>query len=254
MIKGKITLSGVNYGESIKNLFPLIMEKLSAIQDPNVVVRFLNRLGENALPIALDILAPLPEEEKVGIVAAAVNQFQGRICTAANGLLKDNSLDSAIRLVTVSAETHNKGLEFLVYCTDPNYRAIAESKLAEKLITGYVDGLGEKMGFHGGGFLGNAAKSVLKMSIKTALGQMGKKGPDIICRKDVNRKISDLLSDGLCKFGLVATVESVELEQDIPADMASVIPEENAGFSLSKEIEESLMDAVVSYLKRADGE
>lgn len=142
-----------------------------------MAVRFLNRLGEDALPIALDILATLPEEEKAGMVAAAVNQFRGRICTAANGLLKDNSLDGAIQLVTVSAETHNKGLELLVYCADPDYRAIAESKLAEKLITGYVDGLGEKLGFHGGGFLENAAKSVLKMSIKAALGQMGKRVP-----------------------------------------------------------------------------
>lgn len=70
----------------------------------------------------------------------------------------------------------------------------------------------------------------------------------------MNRKISDLPSDGLCKFGLVATVESVELEQDIPADMASAIPKKDTGFSLPKEIEESLMDAVVNYLKRADGD
>lgn len=249
MIKGSIALSDVDYGESFKNLFPLIMKKTGSMKDPGMAVRFINKMGEDSLPIVLKILSLMSQEEKAELMSCIINQFKGRICGAVNNSLNEHGIDGAMQFSSIGAERSDGGIRLLVSGVTINYKSLAGSELVEKGIDAYADSMGAKLGLQDGEFLAGAAKFFLKAGATVMPVQIEKKGVEIINREDVNRKLSDLLTGALRKFGLVMTVDRLILERDNGEDAAPALPQDDAGFAFPRNVEESLMDAVVSYLK-----
>ena len=119
----------------------------------------------------------------------------------------------------------------------------------EKGIDTYAASMGAKLGLQDGDFLANAAKFILKKGATMMSGQIEKKGVEIINRGDVNKKLANILTGALNKFGLIMTVDRMTLEQDDGEDAAPALPQDDTGVIFPRNVEESLMDAVVSYLK-----
>ena len=55
MVNVKIVISEIKYGKSRAELFPLGMEKCSKIENPNLAVRFLLKMGDASMTAALGI-------------------------------------------------------------------------------------------------------------------------------------------------------------------------------------------------------
>ena len=249
MIKGSIALSEVDYGESFKNLFPLIMKKTSAVKDPGMAIRFINKMGEDSLPIVLEILSVMSREDKAELISCIINQFRGRICAAVNNSLDEHGIGGAIQFGSIGAERIAGGIRLLASGVTIDYKSLADSALVGKGIDTYAESVGAKLGLQDGAFLASAAKFVLKTGATVMSGQIEKKGVEIINRGDVNKKLSDMLTGALNKFGLVMTVDRITLEQDDGEDAAPTLPKDDTVVTFPRNVEESLMDAVVSYLK-----
>ena len=53
----RITIGTIGYEQTITALFPAVLEKCRGIQDPNLLLRLLLELGEDALPVLLGVMA-----------------------------------------------------------------------------------------------------------------------------------------------------------------------------------------------------
>ena len=214
-----------------------------------MAVRFINKMGEDSLPIVLNILSLMSQEDKAELMSCIINQFRGRICTAVNSSLDGHGIDGAIQFSGVSAVRVEGGIRLLATGVTINYKSLAKSELVNKGIDSYANSVGAKLGLQDGDFIASAAKFFLKTGVTVVPGQIEKKGVEIINRKDVNQKLSNMLTGALKKFGLIMTVDYMTLEQHDSENAAPALPEDDAGFVFPRNVEESLMDAVVSYLK-----
>ena len=60
-----ITVSAIDFDKSIYSVAPLVFKKLGEKPNPGPVVKFLNKLGMDGLPIILNILNGLSDAEKI---------------------------------------------------------------------------------------------------------------------------------------------------------------------------------------------
>ena len=60
----RITIGTIGYEQTITALFPAVLEKCRGIQDPNLLLRLLLELGEDALPVLLGVMERLQGKAK----------------------------------------------------------------------------------------------------------------------------------------------------------------------------------------------
>ena len=248
MIKCRITVSKVNYEESFRRLFPLIMKKTASMPDPGMAVRFINRMGEDSLPIVLSILSLMEESDKAALMASIVNQFRGHICASVNRHLKEYELGRALELGPIGASSRGEVIDLTAEGLKVDYRVLVESDAVQKGVDAYADKLGSKIGLDDGSIFSDMGKWALKKAAAFAPGQIEKKGIEIMSRSDVNAKLTETLSGALSKIGIWLTIDSITLERD-DTRAAAPAPEDDAGFKLPLGVEESLIDSVATYLK-----
>ncbi len=183
------------------------MKKTGSMKDPSIAVRFINKMGEGSPPIVLRILSLMSQEEKAELMSCIINQFRGRICATVNSSLNGHGIDGAVQFSGVSAVRVEDGIRLLATGVTINYKTLAKSELVEKVIDAYVDSVEARLGLQDRDFIASAAKSFLKTGATVMPGQIEKKGVEIINRKDVNQKLSNMLTGALKKFGLIMTVD-----------------------------------------------
>ncbi len=255
MIEGKFNISYIDYEKSFCNLFPLFIEKAQSVNSPGMALKFFVKMGESSLPIILKIMNYMNESEKEMVLLTMIVQFRKQICDILNQFLEGHGLGSAIRIGQIDVVKSDEAIGFSLIAGDVaiDYEELVKSDFINQNIDGYMEKVIHKLGMKGKVFK-SAAKRALTAGAKILPGELEKSGIDLLNRADVNGKIADILTNGLMKAGLCMNITSVYLEWKPKADenivdITSWGQADELGFSA--EVEESLMDAVVKYLKES---
>ena len=227
----RITIGTIGYEQTITALFPAVLEKCRGIQDPNLLLRLLLELGEDALPVLLGVM----------------ERLQGK---AQNEYLRTDAWGKSFVIRNVYIEHTGKGLELAGKGVSVDLRALAESEKAREKIyeaAAVFAGSGSI-----GRILGSCAGSMLKQAAKAVPEETEKLGLKLLQREDVKNKLMALAQTALEKRGLDLELKSLSFLAACDTD-GTQCSGEVSGVRITPELEEELIKALAGYLRRPCG-
>ncbi len=255
MINGKITIASVDYENSIRSLFPKLIQKSGTIENPGLAIRFLNKMGYDSLPIVLKIMEHISDTKKEELLLAVIEANRTWICETLNKFLETCDFGNAVQIDEIHAVkmAEKAGFSLVAIGVKIDYDALLRTDLVSQKIDSYADRVTEKIGGMGAGFLKGAAKFVLRTGARTAPETIEQKAVNLLNKEDNNVKVLKILKEGLEKIGLYLEIKDIVLihvqeEQQNPKVIDEVI-DTDMKFQLPESVEESLLDAVAAYLK-----
>lgn len=221
MYEINIRLERIDYEQTINSLFPRLINDCASEDEPSMVFRLLKKLDDTAMVIAKDLLALISDEDKMELLKYLVNFYNSDLTSLINKLLREYVDDEAEMSGLIARRCEDYPLS-LVLC-DVNIRLVA---LAEKLPSGIALLLKPILKLGGG-----HEKAILDFVQKN---------------KYIWGTLLSKLESKLHQKGFYVYIQDIEISESIPSiDSAhsKVKP------SLPRELEDSIIDALSTYLK-----
>ena len=257
MIHANITLKEIYYEKSFANLFPMGIEKCRKMENPNLAVRFLLKMGDASMTAALGILNLMDEKSKGELLCGLVNLYCQEIQSALNALLQKDELGKNICIGDVYMAQDSEGqLSFVGRNIKADYSGLMKndtvkqkigdyaSKTVKKTIFGGID-LFQKVAADGAGFAAEIAAEVAPKEVE-------KKVLSVMNQKENKDRLLHMAEQVLEERGLCVKLEDFVFVQEASSDDQDEVVVEDAKerkFELSAALEEELLGAVAGYLK-----
>lgn len=229
MFSGKVTIERVDYERSLQELFPVLLEKSESAELPMLIRKVLNKMNGDLLPVLLKLIGYMSENEKEALLLWALNNYKEQIISWLMQLLHDQNLSDAVRFEKISIVKTEGSAGFTLEAFDVQLDFDALKNSTQWFLFG-----------------------PLKYVEKYAPGI----GLPIFNNRCVNAISVDALTIFLQKKGLYLKIRDIVLVQNKKDarlhDTKIVGMETNdmqIGFKLPEKIEDSLLDAVINYLK-----
>lgn len=220
MISVNIKVVDIEYERTFQQIFPLLKEKLGAVESNNLFIRLFQKLDDAALPVLLGIMERLPESTKDEILAACLNTYSGRICMALNAELLKHSYGKFLKTGRVSIVQEENALYFWIIQIQVDYKGLVREK-----ITGKMGGIASL-------FVGEKLE-------KLAL--------ELLWTEENKQKLIKLAQAALGKYGFVMGLADIQMTKDMERYVESIETEEH--LLLTDEMEMDILDALAGYLR-----
>ena len=246
----RITIGTIGYEQTITALVPAVLEMCRGIQDPNLLLRLLLELGEDALPVLLGVMERLQGKAKQELLCQCMNAYQTVLTEKLNEYLRTDAWGKSFVIRNVYIEHTGKGLELAGKGVSVDLRALAESEKAREKIyeaAAVFAGSGSI-----GRILGSCAGSMLKQAAKAVPEETEKLGLKLLQREDVKNKLMALAQTALEKRGLDLELKSLSFLAACDTD-GTQCSGEVSGVRITPELEEELIKALAGYLRRPCG-
>lgn len=226
MLHLKVTLTGVQYEQTLSALFPALMEKLNRQQEPTLPVLLLQKLGARSEKAALAILARLDAQSKNGLLLCVFQSLRPQLETKLKALLAKGGYGIDFSDLSV---TQGEPGQFLCcfHQVSVDYQTLSE-RLPE--LAHQRRGMG----------LAAAATGLLG-----SLG-MGDSAVAALLKTDAARRaVANVLEQALRKNGVMVDVTGCEVFKTDTGLAAMPVPET---LTLPPGVMESLADAIAGYV------
>lgn len=230
MIVATTTVSNIDYEACFAAVLPKMLHKMKNVQNPGFAVRFLQKMGDDSAPILTEILSGMKRQEKNALLVWAGDLLRERICTTLNAALAGHSVGKAIRIGSIDVRSAQTGCGITLIAED----VTLDCKALVSAVGGGAGGL-----------------------LSAVVGALPAKAEEQGCRllnlPAVNEKLRGLMADWLKKNGLVMTVEEVVVSPAADSAQTGSAEKPAGKGELPDELEESLLNAMVKYLKNTHG-
>lgn len=253
MVNVKIVISEVHYERSFANLFPIGMEKCRKMENPNLAVRFLLKMGDASIPAALGLLNRISMDAKGELLCGLVNLYCQEILSALNTFLQKDELGRNIRIGSLYMTQDIKKRPVLIGSNIKiDYDALLKNDTVKQKIGDFAGKAIKKTMFGGSDMLRkvveDTAGSVVELAVGAAPNLTEKKALSIIGKQENKNRLLRMAEQVLAQKGLSVHLADFIFGQEPFAEM----PDEVKKFELSPALEEELLDAVVGYLSSAE--
>ncbi len=257
MINAEITIRDIDYEKSFANLFPVGLEKCKEMENPNLAVRFLLKMGEASMEAALGILNRMEEKSKGELLCGLVNLYCREIQSALNALLQKDELGRNICIGDIyMAQKPDGRLSLVGGNVKVDYGSLMKNDTVKQKIGEYAGKAIRKTMFGGNNALRkvveDTAGSVAEFAVGVAPNVAEKKAISVISQKDNKNRLLHMAEQVLEGKGLCVNLEDFVFGQETLSGMEGEVivkDAEEKKFVLSPELEDELLDAVVGYLK-----
>lgn len=252
MINAKIIVSEIDYEKSFANLFPIAIKKCSGIENPNMPIRFLKKMGDASITAALGVMNLMTERGRGELLCALVNAYSAEIRTALQSYLKKNEFGKNIEFGDIFLVQDSSGhLSLSGYDIRLDYSGLADNdKVQDKIkdIAGNMVGGISKIKW-----LKEAAADSASFAVKAAAmlapDEIEKKGIAILEKPENKKKLTTWAAQILEEKGLCLTLEDCFFSREPDSGKRNIGDSEKDKSAFNEELTEELMDAVVRYLK-----
>lgn len=257
MIHARITIKEIQYAKSFEKLFPMGMEKCRQMENPNMAVRFLLKMGTASMTAALGILNLMDEKSKRELLCKLVNLYAQEIQSALNVLLKKDELGKNICIGDIYMAQDSGGqLLFIGQNIQVDYGSLVQNDTVKQKIGDYANKAVKKSKFSGIDILQKVAADGANFAVGAAVGifpnKVEKKVLDVINGNENKGRLLQMAEQILDEKGLCLKLEDFVFEQETDSVLQNepvVETVKEKKFEFSPELEEGLLDAVVGYLK-----
>ena len=105
-----ITVENINFEKTISALMPGILQKCRKISKPNLVLRMLLEMEDDALTVLLGIMQRLSEDAKVELLCQLMNGYGEVLTEKFNEYLKKDALGRNFRFQSIYMRKRNNGV------------------------------------------------------------------------------------------------------------------------------------------------
>lgn len=241
----RITVENINFEKTISSLMPAVLQKCREISRPNLVIRMLLELEDDALTVLLGIMQRLPEDAKVDLLCQLMNGNEKVLTEKFNEYLQKDMWGRNFRFERIYIEKRNSGIELVGRSVEIDYvELLANEELCETIsdkAAGFV-GFGRF-----GKILARQAGNVLKTVVGAAPEEAEKFGLKLLQREDMKKRFLKLAQNVLDQRGLEMELKSLFLEQP---EKEEIILENNLEtIEFSNQLEEELVKALAGYVR-----
>lgn len=257
MIHAKITLKEIQYETSFANLFPMGIKKLGEIENPNIAVRFLKKMGDVSMTAALGILNRMDEKSKGELLCELVNLYCREIQAALNALLQKDELGRNICIGDLYVTQDLDGqLSLIGKSIRIDYSGLMGNDAVKQKIGSFAGKTVKKSIFGGFDLLQKAveekAGAVAELAVGVAPQMVEKKLLSVMSKEENKDRFLHMAEQVLEERGLCVKLEDFVFVQETFAEIQGEVIVREAKerkFELSPALEEELLNAVVGYLK-----
>ena len=257
MINARITIHDIDYEKSFANLFPVGLEKCRKMEDPNLAIRFLLKMGDASMTAALGILKLMDEKRKGELLRGLVNLYCREILSALNGLLEKDELGRNICIGDIyMAQDSEMRLSFIGRTIQVDYSGLMKNETVKQKIGEFASKTIKKTMFGGSDTLRkvveDTAGSVAEFAAGVAPDMTEKKVLSVMNKEENKNRLLHMAEQVLEERGLCVGLEDFVFVQEMSSGIQGKAVVEDAKerkFELSSELEDELMDAVAGYLK-----
>lgn len=240
-----ITVENINFEKTISALMPGILQKCRKISKPNLVLRMLLEMEDDALTVLLGIMQRLSEDAKVELLCQLMNGYGEVLTEKFNEYLKKDALGRNLRFQSIYMRKRNNGVELVGCGVQIDYVALLDQEEVREKIN---DKAADFVGFGKfGKILARQAGNVLKTAVGTAPEEAEKFGLKLLQREEIKERLLKLAQDVLGQKGMEMELKSLFLEQ---TEEEGIILENNSGtIEISPELELELIKALAGYVR-----
>ena len=240
-----ITVENINFEKTISALMPGILQKCRKISKPNLVLRMLLEMEDDALTVLLGIMQRLSEDAKVELLCQLMNGYGEVLTEKFNEYLKKDALGRNFRFQSIYMRKRNNGVELVGCGVQIDYMALLDEEEVREKIS---DKAADFVGFGKfGKILARQAGNVLKTAVGAAPEEAEKFGLKLLQREDIKERLLKLAQDVLEQKGMDMELKSLFLEQ---TEEEGIILENNSGtIEISPELELELIKALAGYVR-----
>jgi len=215
-----IKVVAIEYERTFQQIFPLIKEKLGAVESKNMLIRLFQKLDDAALPVSLGIMKRLPKGTKDELLAMCLNTYSGRICEMLNAELSKHPYGKFLKIGRVSIVQEKEALYLWISQVQADYKRLVKEKITGKM--GQVASLlvGEKLE-------------------KLAL--------ELLWTEESKQKLMELARDSLGKYGFAMEFADIQMMKDTKGYEDFI--EAEAHLTLTDGMEMDMLDALAGYLR-----
>lgn len=257
MINVRINISEIDYEKSFANLFPVGIEKCSKMDNPNLAVRFLLKMGNASMTAALGILNLMEEKSKGELLCGLVNLYCREILSALNGLLEKDELGRNICIGDIYMVQDSEGrLSLIGRNIQVDYSGLMKNDTVKQKISDYAGKSIKKTIFGGSDVLQkvveDTAGSMAEFAVGIAPDMTEKKVLSVMNKEENKIRLLHMAEQVLKERGLCVGLEDFVFVQEMVSGIQGKAIVEDAKerkFELSPVLEEELLGAVAEYLK-----
>lgn len=241
----RIAVENINFEETISALMPGILQKCRKISKPNLVLRMLLELEDDALTVLLGIMQRLSKDAKVELLCQLMNGYREVLTEKFNEYLQKDVWGRNFRFQSIYMGKRNNGVELVGCGIQIDYLALlGEEEIREKIGDKAADFVGVG---RFGKILARQAGNVLKTAVGAAPEEAEKFGLRLLQRDDIKERLLKLAQNVLEQKGLKMELKSLFLEQ---TEEEGLILENNSGtIEFSPELEQELIKALAGYVR-----
>lgn len=235
MLSATIKIKNIDYENTFIHIFPVVSEKLMAMDSKKMVIRLFQQLGDTALPVLLGLMSRLPENTKNELLVRSLNAYAPRLVDIMNKEFMKDKWGQCIQIEAISVDQQDDGMILKVGQIKVNYRALFETEQVKKA-------MGDRLGKYAG-----MARNAASMAGVLAPNTFERKDLELLWRDENKERIMALIYSALIKHRI--NLELGELQIMQTAKLPEVIAEESPRFTLSEEMETEIITALAGYLQ-----
>lgn len=220
MIEVCFKIVNIDYEKTFRQIFPILKEKLDALESKNMIIRLFRKLDDEALPVLLGIMDSLSESTKNELLVLCLNTYSVKLSEMLNKELTKHPYGKHLNLGKVSGIHEKEALYLRVEQIEVDYKGLVREKLSGKL------------GVFASAFVGEKLE---KMAL------------ELLWTEDSKQKLIKLAESALDEHGFVMELKDIQIIQDIQ-EFKDVI-EVDGQLKMTDEMEEDILDALAGYLK-----
>lgn len=235
MLRASAVLREIQYERSAQGIFPRLRSQLRHIESRNLIIRLLQKLDGDALPLLLELLKNLSQEDKDELLCALLQAFGPELLQALN---RTFSADRPyIQVSGVSAEREADGMRLTLSGVAVDYGALLQSPaVREKAADAFHGPLGRLLG----------GRMVRAASLAEFMPDAGEKTVlALLEQARVREALLRSAGEALERQGIYLRLENLRMEPD-----SQPAAPDRAGLRLSPALEEALLDSAAACLRK----
>lgn len=236
MLSAQIKIQNIGYEDTFCQLFPVIKDKVSAMEDNQPFIRLFHKLDDAALPVLLGIMSKLDKEAKDDLLVICLNSYAPKLIEKLNEQFANHPLGKNLNIESLSvAKDENCILWLRLDHITINYSGLLDQEQIQQKME-------QKLGS-----LAGWAKLAGKAAAFVTPEFAEEKALSLLWKEESKRVLLALMQSTIDQHGLVLELVDLYLEQDKQSD--SDIVEIPTDFRMTVELEDNLITALAEYLK-----
>ena len=251
MVTVKIDIGKIDYEKNFKELFPVVMKKLEIVENKNLALRFLMKMGEASMTAVLGILGRLDERAKGEILCGIIRLYGQEIVSRLNETLEKDEIGRNINITQILLLQDGEKMELYAYGAKINYRGLLDNQDIQKKVKDAAENMAQGLGGLFQEAIGNNVGKLAKAAARIAPGEVERVGLNLLQKENVKRKLLALSEKALHDKGVWLDLIDFNIEQiDTKQEFIDTLQENTESKQLfSEELEEKILNAVVDYIK-----